>query len=272
MADGARPFIKWVGGKRQLITQLLDRIPATYDRYFEPMVGGGALFFALSPKVATIADINEELINAYRVIQHDVKSLISDLKHHRHDEEYFYEIRNKDRLSSYKRWSPVRRAGRLIYLNKTCYNGLYRVNSKGHFNTPFGDYKNPKIVDEKNLSLCHYALQGIQIELAPFASVLRLAGRNDFVYFDPPYAPLSATSNFLQYSKDGFTNEMQIELRDVCQKLDKKGVKFMLSNSSAPAILEMYSNFRIEFVDAKRHINSVASKRGYVKEIIVRNY
>ncbi len=277
-----RPFLKWVGGKRQLMPELLARVPEVFNRYFEPMVGGGALFFALSSGTARgsspgylkafLSDVNEELINAYRVVQSNVQGLVADLKCHRHDEDYFYEVRGKDRFSHYKKWGGVKRASRLIYLNKTCYNGLYRVNSQGYFNAPFGDYKNPKIVDEDNLLQCSKVLQDVVIELAPFAQAVRACKKNDFVYFDPPYAPLNATSNFTQYSKDGFSEAMQLELRDTCLELHDRGVFFMLSNSSAPIIRELYKDFNVSLVNARRHVNSVASKRGHVKEVIITNY
>ncbi|MGB7416719.1 MAG: DNA adenine methylase, partial [Thermosynechococcaceae cyanobacterium] len=234
----ARPFLKWAGGKKQLLPELLPRIPQTFDRYFEPFIGGGALFFALQPEQAILSDINPDLINVYQVIQSDVESLIQDLKQHRHEKDYFYKLRSVDRTKTYKSWSPVRKASRLIYLNKTCFNGLFRVNSKGQFNTPFGSYKNPTIVDEANLRACSTALQTTQICLRSFERIFEDAKAEDFVYFDPPYIPLSTTASFTGYSKSGFNMEMQIKLRDVCLALHKRGTKFMVSNSSAPLIFE----------------------------------
>ena len=268
----ARPFVKWAGGKTQLLPELLTRVPERFTRYFEPFVGGGALFFALTPERAVLSDVNPDLINAYNVVKSNLTELMRDLRRHIYCEEYYYKVRNVDRTSAYKRWSSVRRAGRLIFLNKTCYNGLYRVNSKGEFNTPFGDYKNPKILDRDNLLACSRELQRATIVLESFEGVLKRAKKGDFVYFDPPYAPLSATSNFTSYSKGGFDSVMQVALRDVCLKLDKKGIKFMVSNSSAPLILELYKMFKISFVTASRAINSKVAGRGEIEEVIVTNY
>ncbi len=267
-----RPFVKWVGGKSQLIAQLRRRIPENFKRYFEPFVGGGALLFRNQPSAAYISDINPELINAYRVVKEDVEALINDLNSHVYEEEYFYKIRNIDRSSEYESWSRVQRASRLIFLNKTCFNGLYRVNSKGHFNTPFGRYTNPTIVDEVNLRACSKVLASVTISLAEFDQIEGIIGRDDFVYFDPPYVPLSTTANFTTYSSQGFGEKMQHKLFTLCCDLDKRGVRFMLSNSSAPFVLELYKQFRIELVPASRAINSNASKRGDVDEVIVTNY
>jgi DNA adenine methylase len=268
----ARPFLKWAGGKTQLLPELLKRVPKTCDRYVEPFVGSAALFFALQPQKAVISDVNPDLVNVYTVIQSNVDSLIQDLKQHRYEKTYFYDLRNIDRTSAYQNWTPVRKASRLIYLNKTCFNGLYRVNSQGHFNTPFGSYKHPTIVDEQNLRACSAALQHIEIRLDSFESVLQNTAPNDFIYFDPPYAPLSDTANFTGYSRDGFGVEMQIRLRDVCVELHTKGIKFMASNSSAPFILDLYQAFNIHFVDAARAINSKGDRRGKIKEVIITNY
>ncbi|MGA1624873.1 MAG: DNA adenine methylase [Prochlorothrix sp.] len=264
--------MKWAGGKRQLLPELLDRVPEQFKTYFEPFVGGGALFFSLQPILAHLTDINPDLINMYQVIQTEVEALIEDLQQHRNTADYFYRIRNVDRSPAYATWSPIQKASRLIYLNKTCYNGLYRVNSKGHFNSPYGSYKNPTLVDHKNLRACHCALQEVTIEVASFEAVLTQASTGDFVYFDPPYVPVSSTANFTSYSQDGFGPEMQERLRDVCVELDRRGVQFMLSNSYAPIVLELYGGFRIDTVQASRAINSNAAKRGKVKEVIVRNY
>lgn len=268
----AKPFLKWAGGKGQLLPELTKRVPSTFNRYFEPFIGGGALFFCLEPKNAYISDINSDLINAYQVVQTNVEALIRSLKKHYYCKDYFYDIRSVDRQKSYSRWGSVRKASRFIFLNKTCFNGLYRVNSKGHFNVPFGNYKNPKILDEPNLWACHAALQGVDIKVRSFDSVESESDFGDFVYFDPPYVPLNLTSNFTSYSKEGFDVDMQINLRDVCVSLNKKGVKFMLSNSSSPLVLDLYKDFNIELVNAARSINSVGKKRGKIKEVLVRNY
>lgn len=267
-----KPFVKWVGGKTQLLSELAERVPNNFGRYYEPFVGGGALFFRLQPARACLTDINPDLVNLYIVIRDQVESLIEDLGQHVYEEDYFYQVRGADRTPGYADWTDVQRASRFIYLNKTCYNGLYRVNSKGQFNAPFGRYTSPTILDAENLYACHADLQKAVIEVADFHTVRRRIRANDFVYFDPPYAPLSATSKFTSYTKNGFDVEMQYVLRDLCRALDKRSVRFMLSNSSAPLILDLYSEFNVEFVYATRSINSKAGKRGKIAEVVVTNY
>ena len=269
-----RPFVKWVGGKTQLLPEILTRTPQlkSIKTYHEPFLGGGAVLFALQPARAVLSDLNPELVNAYEVVRDSVDSLIRDLKKHNHNKDYFYEIRDVDRLSAFKRWSSVRRASRLIYLNKTCYNGLFRVNSKGQFNTPFGRYKNPNYVDAENLSACSKALSNAEIFVDTFETVIKRARPGDFVYFDPPYAPVSQTAYFTSYSRDGFGPEMQKELFKVCCALHSKKVRFMLSNSAVPFIKQLYSKFKVEIVHASRAVNSHAEKRGKVEEVLVTNY
>lgn len=267
-----KPFVKWVGGKTQLLPKLIERVPSTFNRYYEPFVGGGALFFRLQPQKACLTDINPDLVNLYTVIRDQVDELVEDLGRHVYEKDYFYAIRGIDRTSDYKKWTDVQRASRFIYLNKTCYNGLYRVNSKGQFNAPFGRYTNPTILDPDNLYACHAALQDVVIEVSDFHAVKRRIRANDFIYFDPPYAPLSATSKFTSYTKKGFDVEMQYALRDLCRALDKRSVRFMLSNSSAPLILDLYAEFNVELVYATRCINSKAGKRGKIPEVVVTNY
>lgn len=271
-AELTRPIVKWAGGKRQLLPVLEASVPQRFGRYFEPTAGGAALFFRLQPEDAFLGDVNSELVNLYRVVRDEVEGLIKDLGKHVYDEDYFYELRNVDRNGRYKRWGSVRKASRFIYLNRTCFNGLYRVNSSGHFNVPFGRYTNPRILDEDNLRACSAALQKCQIELGSFEQIQNTVRKGDFVYFDPPYAPLTATSNFTSYTQEGFDIEMQVRLRDFCVKLDRKGVHFLLSNSSAPLVLELYDGFDLQLVDASRSINSNASKRGKIKEVLVKNY
>ena len=268
----AKPFVKWVGGKTQLLPELTARIPDNFSRYFEPFVGGGALFFYLQPEQSILIDINEELTNTYRVMKEKTEELIAALKQHTYEKDYYYRVRNIDRTNEYKNWSDVQRANRLIYLNKSCFNGLYRVNSKGEFNTPFGSYKNPRIVDEANLRAASIALQKAQIITGSFLEVESMINRDDFVYFDPPYAPLNATSNFTGYSQEGFDGELQEELRNLCDRLNQRGIRFMVSNSSAPLILDLYQNYQIDFVYATRAINSKGHKRGKIPEVIVSNY
>jgi DNA adenine methylase len=268
----AQPFVKWAGGKRQLLSHLLARVPTQYNRYFEPFVGGGALFFALNPNDAYLSDINPELINTYSVIKNNVQHLIDHLKQHRNERDYFYRIREADRADSYQNWDSVQRASRFIFLNKTCYNGLCRVNSSGYFNTPFGNYKNPKILDQENLLACSLILQKAIIKFESFDQAIAQARAGDFVYLDPPYAPLTTTSYFTSYCKNGFDAQMQVKLRDACQRLDQGQVKFMASNSSSPFIFKLYEDFKVEFVDASRAINSDGSKRGKIKEVIITNF
>lgn len=267
-----RPFLKWVGGKSQLLPNLAKRCPKVFNKYFEPFVGGGALFFHLQPENAVLSDINAELINTYQAIRDDVAGVIKELRNHKYEKDYFYEIRGWDRLDSYSKLGRNKRAARLIYLNKSCFNGLHRVNSQGQFNVPFGKYTNPTIVDGENLKNCSEVLRNVELKCESYQTATVAARKGDFVYFDPPYMPLSTTSNFTGYAKDGFNQECQIELMETCKALDKKGVYFMLSNSSAPFILDIYKDFDIELVAANRAINSVGSRRGPVNEVIVRNF
>ncbi len=266
------PIVKWVGGKRQLMFELLKNMPKKYNRYFEPFIGGGALFFELQPEQAYISDMNEELINLYLVVQNSVEELIMDLEKHEVSKEYFLEIRNIDRTEKYARLSNIERASRFIYLNRTCFNGLYRVNSQGQFNVPFGNYKNPRIIDEINLRNCSILLQNTEIKCADFSSVLDKVQKGDFVYFDPPYVPLNETSSFTSYTKYGFDIDMQFKLREVCDELDNKGVMFMLSNSDTKFVNELYENYEIKKVFASRAVNANASGRGKITEVLVRNY
>lgn len=271
-AESCRPILKWAGGKKQLLPELVSRMPRQYNRYFEPFIGGGALYFALTPQRSFISDINPELINVYSVVRDRCEDLIQVLKKHRYEKKYYYDLREADRSPSFKRWGEVRRAARFIYLNKTCFNGLYRVNSKGYFNVPFGRYKNPGIFTAEHLKECSQVLKRSDISCRTFQSALSKVKKGDFVYLDPPYVPLSISSSFTSYSKDGFDFAMQEQLRDYCIAIDKRGAKFMLSNSSAPIVYELYSMFDLEEVSATRTINSVGKKRGKVNEVLVRNY
>lgn len=266
------PLVKWVGGKRQLMSELFKNMPVSFNRYFEPFIGGGALFFTLQPYNAYISDMNEELINLYCVVRDNVFELITDLNKHKITKEYYLKIRNLDRTSKYKKLSNIQRASRFIYLNRTCFNGLYRVNSKGEFNVPFGHYKNPKIIDVDNLLNCSFLLKNTEIKHADFSNILEYAKKGDFVYFDPPYVPLNETSSFTSYTKNGFDLDMQIKLKEVCDELNLMGVKFMLSNSDTTVINELYSNYRIEKVLASRQVNANADGRGKITEVLVRNY
>jgi len=271
-----QPFLKWAGGKRQLLPEIRKYVPQKYNTYYEAFVGAGAVLFDLQPKKAVINDINGELVNVYNVIKNNVEELIEDLKTHKNESEYFYSIRDLDRQSVYKDLSPVKKASRIIFLNKTCYNGLFRVNSHGQFNVPFGKYKNPEIVNENVLRAVHTYLNENDVIILneDFSSAVSTAKKGDFVYFDPPYDPVSDTSSFTGYSLDGFNREDQLRLRDLCVSLDSKGVKFLLSNSATDFIIEKYEEkgFIIERVSATRNINSIATKRGKIDEVLVRNY
>lgn len=266
------PLVKWVGGKRQLMPDLLKNMPTSFNRYFEPFIGGGALFFELQPYNAYISDMNEELINLYCVVRDNVFELITDLNKHKSTKEYYLKIRNLDRTNKYKKLTNVQRASRFIYLNRTCFNGLYRVNSKGEFNVPFGHYKNPKIIDVDNLLNCSSLLKNTEIKHADFSNILEYVKKGDFVYFDPPYVPLNETSSFTSYTKNGFDLDMQIKLKEVCDELNSIGVKFMLSNSDTSIIHELYSKYIIETVLASRQVNANADGRGKITEVLVRNY
>lgn len=269
------PVVKWVGGKRQLIEELSSLMPKRIHSYCEPFVGGGALLFHMQPKVSVINDINSELINVYSVIKNDVDLLIDELKKHKNEQEYFYQIRDWDRNHAhYETLTPVQKAARLIYLNKTCYNGLFRVNNSGEFNAPFGAYKNPNILNIPVLKAVSLYFNTSQVSFfsKDYSSLLDDIDNKFFVYLDPPYDPVSQTANFTGYSKSGFGKEEQIRLRDFCNELDKRGFRFMLSNSSTDFIHNIYSSYNITRVKAKRAINSVATKRGDIDEVVVRNY
>lgn len=268
------PFLKWVGGKRQLMNDIEPLIPSKISTYYEPFIGGGAVFLNQQPKRAVINDYNAELINVYKMVRDNVEELIEDLATHENESEYFYKIRLQDREEGFDELSALKRASRVIYLNKTCFNGLYRVNSSGEFNTPFGRYKSPNIVNEPVLRAVSKYLQNNDIQLlsGDFEDALKGARKGAFVYLDPPYDPLSKSSNFTGYVEGGFGSDQQERLRDTCIKLHQKGVNFLLSNSATPFIKDLYQDFEIIEVGAKRHINSVASKRGEVTEVLVRNY
>jgi DNA adenine methylase len=269
------PVVKWVGGKRQLIDEISKYIPKKYDTYYEPFFGGGAVLFCLQPKKAVINDINTDLINTYIVIKNDHVKLIEDLKKHVNTSEYFYQIRSLDKDSDkFKSMTKIEKASRLIYLNKTCFNGLFRVNSSGQFNTPFGNYRNPNIVNEPVIIAVNKYFNEADIKIlnVDFAEAVKDAKKGDFVYFDPPYDPVSDTASFTGYNENGFNREEQIRLKNLCDELNKKGVKFLLSNSSTTFIKQLYSNYRLEVVKARRSINSNGNKRGEIDEVLVRNY
>lgn len=273
------PVVKWVGGKRQLLKEILPLIPKDITTYYEPFVGGGAVLFALQPKKAVINDYNEELINVYSVIMSEPDELIKILEIHKekNNSEYFYKVREIDRTSEYRKLSNIERAARIIYLNKTCYNGLYRVNQAGQFNSPYGRYKNPNIVNLPAVKAMndYFNKNNITITFGDYKENLRKirAKTKSFVYLDPPYFPLSSSSSFTGYTDNGFGEEQQVELKNECDKLNKKGIRFLLSNSSCKFIEDLYkSDYNIKIIKAKRVLNSVGNKRGEVDEVLISNY
>ncbi len=270
------PFLKWVGGKRQIMPAIVEHLPKNISKfdYIEPFIGGGAVLFHLQPKNAIINDLNSELINVYEVIKNDVENLIADLKKHKNESNYFYNIRGIDRTEQFKTLSKVKRASRIIYLNKTCFNGLYRVNNAGEFNAPFGRYKNPNIVNEPTLKAVNKYLNINKIQLLnrDYAEVLKLANRNSFVYIDPPYYPISENSNFTGYIQGGWDIYDQVRLREACDELNLKGIKFLLSNSASSFIIDQYKDYKISRIKAIRAINSDGTNRGAVEEVLIRNY
>lgn len=271
-----QPFTKWTGGKRQLLEELRSYMPETYGRYFEPFVGGGALFFDLAPEQAVINDFNEELINAYRQIKNNPAELINLLIKHKENnsKDYYLALRSADRDGRISRMTGVERAARILYMLRVDFNGLYRVNSKNQFNVPYGRYKNPKIVDVDLLYQISEYLNENDVEIlqTDFEEAVKDAETGDFVYFDPPYIPLNETSSFTSYTHEGFSYEEQVRLRDTFKELTERGVYAMLSNSSSPLVEELYKDFNIYFVEAQRTNGAKSSSRGKISEIIVTNY
>ena len=269
------PVVKWVGGKRQLLDILTPLFPEKFSSYCEPFLGGGAVLFDIQPNVAYVNDINAELINMYEVIKNNVDELIKELATHTNDENHFYLVRDWDRdKEKYCKLTEIQKAARIIYLNKTCYNGLFRVNNAGEFNSPFGHYKSPNIINAPILKAVstYFNKAKIYFSNTDYEEVLDNLKKGTFVYIDPPYDPISDTSNFTGYSKGGFDRNEQLRLKKCCDELNRRGIKFMLSNSATDFIKEQYSEYNITVVKAKRAINSNASKRGQVDEIVVRNY
>ena len=269
------PILKWVGGKRQLLSEIIPLIDESCDNYVEPFIGGGAVLFRLQPKKAIINDYNTELINVYRTVRDDLDGLVALLKEHEkyNSSDYYYEVRALDRTPDFDKMSNLERAARIIYLNKTCYNGLYRVNSLGQFNSPYGKYKNPNIVNEVVLrAISKYLNRNeISIRSGDYKDVLNDIEKNSFVYLDPPYMPISSSSSFTGYTEGGFGYDKQVELKEECDKLNSKGVHFLQSNSDCEEIRELYKDYRIKVVKAKRAINSDAKKRGQINEVLIYN-
>lgn len=273
----AKPFVKWAGGKRNLIPSLMPCLPRTFNDYFEPFVGGGALFFhlynqnMLDSKKIFLNDKNSELINAYKQIQLNPQKLLNQLEilQNSHSKQTFYSIRDADRSPDFQSLDKVLRAARFIYLNKSCFNGLCRYNSKGFFNTPIGSYENPKIYDNETILNDHVALNNTNITNKDFSDVLSKAKKDDFVYFDPPYFPLNKTSSFVTYS-DVFLENEQIRLFEVFEKLNSIGVKVLQSNSNTDFIKELYKNYEIIEINANRSINCKGDKRGKISELVIK--
>lgn len=273
-----KPIVKWAGGKRQLINNIIELVPKTYNRYFEPFIGGGALLFALTPSEATINDANSELLAIYRCLaDNDCYNLmIESLNFHEdnHNEDYYYRLREQDREPNFKLTSLWERASRTIYLNKSCFNGLYRVNSKGFFNVPSGKKKKVQTYDRDNIIKLHnyFITQKVTILEGDFSIAVKDAKKGDFVYFDPPYDPFDEKDSFTSYTKFNFSKEDQIRLANLSKELSRKGVYVMLSNHNTKLINELYEGFNIHIVKAKRIINSDSKGRGSVEEVIITNY
>ena len=272
-----KPFVKWAGGKRQIINKLKELVPNEFNTYYEPFVGGGALLFELSPKKAVINDCNKELMNVFECIKDSLKfeKMCKELNHHEaeHSEEYYYYIRNLDRdKKKFNKLADYKRAARTIYLNKACFNGLYRVNSKGEFNVPFGKKNKINTYEGQNLGIiCGFLnYNDIKIMSVDFEDAVRNAKKGDFVYFDPPYD--SDVSIFNSYTESGFGKEEQVRLARVYKELSDRGCYVMLSNHNTSLINELYKDFNIHVVEAKRNINSNGKKRGCVEEVIITNY
>lgn len=271
----ATPFVKWVWWKRQIMPQLKKFFPTEFNNYHEPFLWGWAVFFALQKKQSFLSDVNAELINTYQVIKDKPKELIKFLETCTHSKEFYTEIRAWDRVENWQaNFTDIQRAGRFIYLNRTCFNWLYRVNSKWQFNVPIGSYANPDFVQKENITNVSKLLKETKaiIKLQSFKDVLKNAKTWDFVYFDPPYDTLTDTANFTSYNESWFWRNMQIELRDVFVKLHKMGCKVMLSNHNTDFIREIFDWFRFEVVKARRNVNSNWAWRGEVEEIVVMNY
>ena len=271
-----QPFLKWVGGKRQLLPEINSYLPELKPSYtyFEPFLGAGAVLLNLQPKKAIVNDLNSDLINCYNVIKNNLNELIADVEKHRNTEEYFYEIREQDRKPEYKSLSSVEKASRIIFLNKTCFNGLFRVNSQGQFNAPFGSYKNPTIIDQLVVTAISKYLNenDVNIYNGDFKDCLSTAKKGDFIYFDPPYDPVSETSSFTGYNLNQFYKNDQKRLKEIVDELDKRGCKIMISNSATEYIKELYKDYNIKTVSASRNINSNALKRGKIDEYLIMNY
>lgn len=274
--DLVQPFLKWAGGKRQLVSKIREYLPRRFGLYFEPFLGAGALLFDIQPSQALVNDANEELINCYRVIKSDPEGLIAHAQEHPITKAYYYSLRALDRDPEFANLSRLERASRIIFLNKTCYNGLFRVNSQGQFNVPFGNYTNPSIVDEVIIRAVSRYLNEADVEISScdFEEALGGARKGDFVYLDPPYDPLSDTSSFTGYNLNSFDQDEQRRLKDVCDELHARGCKLLQSNSNTNLIRTLYcdsNKYTMVKVGANRNINSVANARGKINELLIFN-
>lgn len=268
----ARPFLKWAGGKGRLLSQYEPFFPTACRTYYEPFLGGGAVFFHLAHRAgrAVLGDINPELVNVYRWVRDRPDALLAHLAAHKrhHCPDYYYQVRQQHHLAD-----PIARAARLIYLNKTCYNGLYRENSQGQFNVPVGRYKNPAICDPDLIEAASQALRVAQIVEFSFADILQYSiTAQDFVYFDPPYHPLSPTSSFTSYNRHGFSRHDQEHLAEVFRQLAEQGVRVMLSNSDCEFVRDLYRDFKLHTIQAARMINSHSGRRGKISELLITSY
>ncbi|MBL4613538.1 MAG: Dam family site-specific DNA-(adenine-N6)-methyltransferase [Magnetovibrio sp.] len=267
-----RPFLRWPGGKRRLLREIQKRLPKHYKGYFEPFIGGGALFFAQRPGFGYIGDFNPEVANAYSVIKHKPAQLIHEVARHRNTETHYYALRNVDRDPEYRQWTDVQRAARFVFLNRTCFNGICRMNRRGQLNMGYGHLKKPTIMRPDDIWAAHHALRTIRVAHASFEEVLKLARPGDFVYFDPPYVPLSATASFTAYTAGGFGVEQQRDLWRVCVKLHRKGVKWMVSNSFTPIVVDLWRAFHVDTVMAPRSNGVGLNARRPVREVLITNY
>jgi DNA adenine methylase len=272
-----QPFLKWAGGKRQLIPIIKKYVPKSYTQYYEPFVGAGAVLFSLQPKKSVVNDTNSELINCYKVIKDQPQDLLKLCQQHgqNNSKDYYYELRSQDRQSGFDNLSPVQRAARIIYLNKTCFNGLFRVNSQGQFNVPYGNYAKPVIADPAIIKAVSAFLnqKSVRIFEGDFEKSVKTARKGAFIYFDPPYHPISDTSSFTGYSINGFGEREQERLKCLCDKLSDRGCNVLVSNSNTPFIHQLYCDTRYEIVEVEaiRAINSISSKRGKVGELLIHN-
>jgi DNA adenine methylase len=276
-----QPFVKWVGGKRNVLNQLLENFPKDFNNYHEPFLGGGAVFFELysrgllDGKTVYLSDINSELINAFEMVKKSPNKLLTQLEKYRkqHNKEFYYQIRALDRTGNFLELSKLERATRFIYLNKTCFNGLYRVNRNGQFNTPMGSYKNPNIVATDRILNSSKALQNVNLRSIPYNKIIKDVSKDDLVYFDPPYYPLNKTSKFTSYNENQFLDDKQYELYELSKSLDKKACYVVQSNSDTAFIKDLYTEFNVQaIIMASRAINSNAQKRQKIQELFISNY